>query len=140
MAAVTPRSAEIVRVFSPVEIYSEGSSLFTRKYSIRDYKVFGAAKYFLVNVSANHKSILLEKWKFMKITMELSDKTGLLPVIIGDMTSEELKQYDTNGFNLEYLNKHNMKELILLCRYAEFVISLDTERIILACQFLMGRK
>ena len=49
-----------------------------------------------------------------------------MPVIIGDMTSEELKQYDTNGFNLEYLNKHNMKEVISLCRYAEFVISPDT--------------
>lgn len=41
----------------------------------------------------------------MKIMLEFSDKTGLVPVIICYITSEKLKQYDTNGFNFEYFDK-----------------------------------
>lgn len=40
MNAVTPRSAEIVRILSPNIVISLGNSRFLRKYSINDYKVF----------------------------------------------------------------------------------------------------
>ena len=168
MAAVTPRSAEIVRVLSPVEIYSEGSSLFTRKYSIRDYKLFGAVKnlvskrefyckmhrefckklfgedyglnilepipterlipqkYFLVNMGASNKTKLLSVSKFLETARELMKRTGLIPVVIGDMTSEELNDNDVIGLNLDYLNRHDMTEAISLCQYSEFVVTSDT--------------
>ncbi len=77
-------------------------------------------------MGASNKTKLLSVSKFLETARELMKRTGLIPVIIGDMTTEELNNNDTTGLNLDYLKRHDMYEANSLCRYAEFVITSDT--------------
>lgn len=82
--------------------------------------------YFLVNVSASTKSHLPKFEQFVMVAECIRNNTGLLPVVIGELSSKELDYLRKHNLCSDYTNLKDMSMVVSLCQYSKYVITGDT--------------